>query len=113
MTTPNSNHKSKEEILEKNELGDLYSIASALGWEFDNFKKCIHDSMEEYASIRSREEAVGFAKFAMENTFQDMNVLDLDGREDKWEYANGDVTGSITTDQLYELYTQQSKNKTT
>jgi len=120
MTTP-TNDKSKDDCLDKeffNDSGSSFddyfekTLPENISQDAEVFKHTIKSAMEEYASIKSREEAIGFAKFAMDNTFQDMNVLDLDGQPDKWEYDNElGYTESITNEQLYELYLQ-SKNKT-
>lgn len=61
----------------------------------------VHEAMDEH----SKQQAIAFAKFVMDNTFQDMNVLDLEGQPDKWEYDNGDgSTQSVTTEELYNLF---------
>lgn len=91
VTNSNDMVKTKEEILRKildKSFGEI------------ELSEC-YQAMEEYA----KQEAIAFAKFAMENTYQDMNT------EDKWVIDDSEMTYNEYTDnELYTLYLQ-SKNK--
>jgi len=99
MTTNNS----KEDILSKKD--GYYSHG------FDGSTTPIYEAMEEYASIRSREEAIGFKKWMNDNYIESPRVtIDPVYYELKDYYTNKDLTTipKYTTEYLYELY-QKSK----
>ena len=62
--------------------------------------KAIAEAMEQYASIKSREEAIGFAEWAGENGWE-KHV-----GENTWFNRMGYVT-EYNTNQLYDLKNQQ------
>lgn len=60
-------------------------------------KEQLFSAMDKF----SKEIAIGFAKYAMLNTYQDMNVLDLEGHPDTWSALD---YGDQTTEQLFQTY---------
>lgn len=91
----------KEKILKSNEI-DLISIADELGWNTDDYISCNYKAMEELSKIV----AIAFAKWCMDNTFQDMNT------ENSWCASDkGIAYNRYTDEQLYKLFTQSKEYK--
>ncbi len=98
--------KCKVLIIEWNSIEEIkrqFNLSTESSDELGTRIDDIEDAMDEYAKL----EAIAFAKFAMDNTLQDMNLID----EDKWELdtKEGYTHGLITSAQLYELYIQSKK----
>lgn len=87
MTTP-SNDKSKEEVLGKGK-----TIPTNTGEVEMYLKEHCFVEMETYASIKSREDAIGFYKYAVTRAFK------LEEKE------------TLSPNEIYDLY-QQSKHNT-
>jgi len=94
-------NKTKEDIcIEKGLLTHLGTLAPMFA-----------EVMDEWAEIKSREEAIGFSEWADDNGWWREDYNNHDGTSEKLWSKTSSCWENITTEQLYELY-QQSKNKT-
>lgn len=93
---------SKEDILKNAfdagfDRGEFVNSDGSPSPDFPEWIKKNTDDIDEY----SKQIAIGFAKYAMQNTIQEMNVLDLEGHQDKWELESSQ---ELTNDELYQSY---------
>jgi len=99
MTTPNSTHKSKEWILQ--EEFTKRRFANPLDGQD---APIVYSAMEEYASIRSREEAIGFANWHYQVVYKYINMDNYA----KYHPEHMDGNKLKSTEELYNQY-QKSK----
>ena len=93
----------KEKILQKfsDENNDCFHFENKLDL-FDGQASTIFKAMDELSKIV----AIAFAKWCMDNTFQDMNT------ENSWCASDkGIAYNRYTDEQLYKLFTQSKEYK--